>query len=58
MLGVTVIVLLVWVLAWVNGANDVAKGVATLTGSGASNAKRAILWGTLWTVVGGVAAVL
>ena len=58
MLGVTVIVLLVLVLAWVNGANDVAKGVATLTGSGASNAKRAILWGTLWTVMGGVAAVL
>ena len=58
MFGVTVITLLVVTLAWVNGANDVAKGVATLTGSGASNVKRAILWGTLWTVMGGVAAVL
>lgn len=57
LVGLAVITLLVLALAWVNGANDVAKGVATLAGSGASNAKRAILWGTLWTVVGGMAAV-
>ncbi len=35
-------------LAWVNGANDVAKGVATLAGSGMAHARRAVLWGTLW----------
>ncbi|MFH0343215.1 MAG: anion permease [Chromatiales bacterium] len=55
---------LVWIavpvllLAWVNGANDVSKGVATLIGSGASNARTAIAWGTLWTVLGGLTAVV
>ena len=44
------------VLAWANGANDVSKGVATLIGSGIASARRAILWGTLWTVLGGLAA--
>ena len=44
------------VLARVNGANDVSKGVATLIGSGLASARRAILWGTLWTVLGGLAA--
>lgn len=45
-------------LAWVNGANDVAKGVSTLIGSGVSKPSRAIWWGTLWTLLGGLAAVL
>jgi inorganic phosphate transporter, PiT family len=45
-------------LAWVNGANDVAKGVSTLIGSGVSRPSRAIWWGTLWTMLGGLAAVL
>lgn len=45
-------------LAWVNGANDVAKGVSTLIGSGVSRPSRAIWWGTLWTLLGGLAAVL
>ncbi len=55
---------LVWIavpvllLAWINGANDVSKGVATLIGSGASNARTAIAWGTLWTVLGGLTAVV
>ncbi len=55
---------LVWIaipvllVAWVNGANDVSKGVATLLGSGASNARTAIGWGTLWTVLGGLTAVV
>ncbi|MBI4757133.1 MAG: inorganic phosphate transporter [Betaproteobacteria bacterium] len=43
-------------LAWANGANDVSKGVATLIGSGVAGPRRAILWGTLWTVLGGLAA--
>lgn len=47
----------VLMLAWANGANDVCKGVATLLGSGAASARHALLWGTLWTVLGGVAAV-
>lgn len=45
-------------LAWVNGANDVAKGVSTLIGSGVARPSRAIWWGTLWTLLGGLAAVL
>jgi inorganic phosphate transporter, PiT family len=47
----------VLILAWANGANDVSKGVAALLGSGLSHAKKAILWGTGWTVLGGLAAV-
>lgn len=45
------------ILAWANGANDVSKGVATLIGSGVASARKAILWGTLWTVLGGLAAI-
>jgi PiT family inorganic phosphate transporter len=41
-------------LAYVNGANDVSKGIATLVGSGLSDYRGAILWGTLWTAIGGL----
>ena len=44
-------------LAFANGSNDVSKGVATLAGSGVTNYRKAILWGTTWTVIGGVLAV-
>jgi inorganic phosphate transporter, PiT family len=43
-------------IAYVNGANDVSKGIATLAGSGVTNYRRAILWGSLWTGIGGLAA--
>ncbi len=43
-------------VAFANGANDVSKGVATLVGSGVTDYKRAILWGTGWTVAGGILA--
>lgn len=43
-------------VAYANGANDVSKGIATLVGSGVSNFKAAILWGTAWTVVGALVA--
>lgn len=52
------IFILVLLLAWVNGANDAAKGVATLAGSGVSSARWAIVWATLCTVLGGLAAAL
>jgi len=58
MASLGLIAVLVLTLAWANGANDVSKGVATLTGSGVSQARRALMWGTLWTVLGGMAAVL
>ncbi|MBI2841422.1 MAG: inorganic phosphate transporter [Acidobacteria bacterium] len=43
-------------IAGVNGANDVSKGIATLAGSGVTGYRRAILWGTAWTAVGGIGA--
>ncbi len=47
---------MVLALAWANGANDVAKGVATLNGSGIAAARRAIYWGSGASVLGGLAA--
>lgn len=47
---------MIFALAWANGANDVAKGVATLAGSGTSSAVRALMWGTVCTLLGGLAA--
>ncbi len=44
-------------LAFANGANDVSKGIATLVGSGVSNFRVAVAWGTVWTVAGGLLAV-
>jgi hypothetical protein len=52
------IMLLVIVLAWFNGTNGISKGVATLVGSGTANTRGAIIWGTLWTVLGGAASMI
>ncbi len=50
---------LLLLLAFANGTNDVSKAIATLVGSGVTNYRTAILWGTMWTVAGaGAAAVL
>ncbi len=49
---------LVLVLAWANGANDTAKGIATLVGNGTTHARRAVWWGTLWTIAGGLVAIV
>ena len=49
---------MILLLAWANGANDIAKGVATLVGNGTAQARRAVWWGTLWTVAGGLLAIL
>lgn len=48
--------ILVLALAYANGTNDVSKAIATLVGSGVTNYRRAILWGTMWTMVGASAA--
>ena len=53
LLGVAGLALL---LAYANGSNDISKGVATLVGSGVSNFRLAVVWGTIWTVAGGLAA--
>ena len=52
-----VLLLAVLALAYANGANDNFKGVATLFGSGTADYRRALLWATLWTFVGSLAAV-
>ncbi len=44
-------------LAYSNGANDNFKGVATLFGSGTANYKKAIIWATVTTFAGSVAAI-
>ncbi len=49
-------VFLVMGLAFANGTNDVSKAVATLVGSGITNYRTAILWGSAWTVFGALAA--
>ena len=43
-------------LAYANGTNDVSKAIATLVGSGITNYRAAILWGTCWTMIGAGAA--
>jgi len=47
-----VLILLTLGVAFANGANDVSKGVATLVGAGLSSDRRAIAWGTAWTLLG------
>lgn len=45
-------------VAYFNGANDVSKGIATLVGSSLTNYRRAILWGTVCTGLGGLSGAL
>lgn len=44
-------------LAYSNGANDNFKGVATLFGSGTTDYKKAIIWATVTTFSGAIAAI-
>jgi PiT family inorganic phosphate transporter len=55
-IGAVVLVVLTLCLAYANGSNDISKGIATLVGSGVSNLPAAVLWGTVWTVLGGLTA--
>ena len=45
-------VVLMGVLAYCNGANDVSKAIATLVGSGVTQYRAAILYGTICTIAG------
>src|SRR5881296_388565 len=47
MIAVVLLALTIFV-AFANGANDVSKGIATLVGSGVTNYRRAVAWGSLW----------
>jgi PiT family inorganic phosphate transporter len=53
--GVALFLAAGWV-AFTNGANANFKGVASLYGSGTTTLRRALLWGTLTTFLGSVAA--
>lgn len=44
-------------LAYVNGANDNFKGVATLFGSGTADYKKALAWATITTFLGSLTAI-
>ncbi|MEI8197004.1 MAG: inorganic phosphate transporter [Phycisphaerae bacterium] len=48
----TIVICLVAVLAFANGANDNSKGVATLVGYGAATPRQALLWATITTALG------
>jgi len=54
MYGVALALAAAAAIAYVNGANDVSKGVATLVGSGVTDYRRAILWGSFCTGLGGL----
>ncbi|HLF95210.1 MAG TPA: inorganic phosphate transporter [Planctomycetota bacterium] len=51
-----VVVGIVLLVAYANGANDTFKGVATLFGSGTSSYPRALTWATVTTFAGSVTA--
>jgi PiT family inorganic phosphate transporter len=56
MLHAAFLLLAVLFVAYANGANDNFKGVATLFGSGTTNFRKALSWGTLTTFAGSVTA--
>lgn len=51
-----IVLLAVTLLAYANGANDNFKGVATLFGSGITDFRQALWWGTAATCAGSLAA--
>lgn len=52
------VMLAVLFVAYTNGANDNFKGVATLFGSGTTDYRRALTWGTVTTLAGSLTALL
>ncbi|HET8701049.1 MAG TPA: anion permease [Nitrococcus sp.] len=50
------LVVIVVFLAYANGANDNFKGVATLLGSGVTDYRKALIWGTATTFLGALTA--
>jgi PiT family inorganic phosphate transporter len=51
---IVMLILLVALLAFANGSNDNGKGVATLVGFGVAQPRRALLYATVTTAVGGI----
>ncbi len=52
-----ILLLIVVLLAYANGANDNFKGVATLFGSGTTHYRAALIWATAATLLGSLTAV-
>jgi inorganic phosphate transporter, PiT family len=57
LLAVTIVLAVIF-LAYINGANDNFKGVATLFGSGTTTYRRALAWATVTTLSGSVLALI
>lgn len=53
---IAILVIATLCVAYANGANDNFKGVATLFGSGTTDYRRALIWGTAATLLGSFAA--
>ncbi|MGF1555983.1 inorganic phosphate transporter [Paucihalobacter sp.] len=54
---IVLLIIAVFFLAYSNGANDNFKGVATLFGSQTCSYKTALIWATVTTFLGGLAAI-
>jgi len=52
-----VLIIFVFAFAYVNGANDISKGIATLVGGKILKPAHAIIWGTITTVAGALVGV-
>lgn len=57
-MGIAILLISVFWLAWSNGSNDNFKGVATLYGSATCSFKRTLIWGTSATIIGSLVSVL
>lgn len=53
----TILIVFVIALAYLNGANDISKGIATLVGGKILKPAPAIAWGTITTIAGALAGV-
>lgn len=49
--------ILIFLLAYSNGANDISKGIATLVGSGTASIRQATIFGVITTALGSFAAI-
>lgn len=56
MIWVILIILSMILVAYANGANDNFKGVTTLLGSGTTDYRKALWWGTITTFAGSITA--
>lgn len=56
-ISAVLLVVVVGCLAYVNGANDNFKGVATLFGSGTTSYRKALVWAALTTLLGSLSAI-